>query len=82
VAVDREGHLLITDSDNHLIRRWDRQRRAVYNVAGNGTAGYAGDGGPAAESALSYPFGVTAGPHGEIYVADTFNHRIRMIAGL
>jgi sugar lactone lactonase YvrE len=79
IALDEEGNLLITDSDSHLIRRWDRQRKIVTRVAGIGAAGFAGDGGAAAESGLNFPFGVAIGPRGQVYIADTFNHRIRMI---
>lgn len=79
IAVEPDGNILITDSDSHLIRRWDRRRTIVTLVAGNGAAGFAGDGGPARESSLNYPFGVALGPEGTIFIADTFNHRIRMI---
>lgn len=80
IALDREGHLLITDSDSHLIRRWDREKKIITRLAGNGTADFKGDGGPCRDSALSYPFGVAVDAGGNIYIADTFNHRIRMIA--
>jgi len=79
IALDRDGHLLITDSDSHLIRRWDRRKKIVTLVAGNGRAGYGGDGGVPQESSLNYPFGVAVAPQGHIYIADTFNHRVRVI---
>lgn len=79
IALDGDGHILITDSDSHLIRRWDRRRKIVTRVAGNGVAGFAGDGGAASESGLNFPFGVVVGPRGDLYIADTFNHRIRII---
>ncbi|MBI4401297.1 MAG: hypothetical protein HY581_06680 [Nitrospirae bacterium] len=79
IAVDRLGHILITDSDNHLIRRWDRTKKIITLVAGNGVARFGGDGGPPHESSLNYPFGVAVDEQGNIYLADTFNHRIRMI---
>lgn len=81
IALDEEGNLLITDSDSHLIRRWDRRRKIVTRVAGNGGAGFGGDGGAAADCGLNFPFGVAIGPRGLVYIADTFNHRIRMIQG-
>ena len=80
IALDAEGHLLITDSDSHLIRRWHRQKKIITRVAGNGVAGYGGDGGVALDSTLNYPFGVAVDDDGNIYIADTFNHRIRVIA--
>ncbi|MBM4123394.1 MAG: hypothetical protein FJ246_00330 [Nitrospira sp.] len=80
IAIDPEGHILLTDSDSHLIRRWDRRKKIVTLVAGNGVAGFCGDGGPARESGLNYPFGVAVDRQGTMFIADTFNHRIRMVA--
>lgn len=80
IALDREGHILVTDSDSHLIRRWDRRKKIIMLVAGNGLARFHGDGGPPQESSLNYPFGVAVDETGNIYIADTFNHRIRVIA--
>ncbi len=80
IAVEPAGHVLLTDSDSHLIRRWDCRKRIITVVAGNGLAWFAGDGGPPGESSLNYPFGVAVDPAGNIYIADTFNHRIRLIA--
>ena len=79
IAVDREGNLLITDSDNHLVRRWERASGRIDRVAGIGEANGTGDGGPALEASLSYPFGISVDRSGQILVADTFNHRIRQI---
>jgi len=80
IALDREGNLLITDSDSHLIRKWDRTRKIVTRVAGNGLARFGGDGGPPEDCSLNYPFGVAVDEEGNLYIADTFNHRIRLIA--
>lgn len=80
IALDREGNLFLTDSDSHLIRRWDRDTRVVTRVAGIGAASYSGDGGPALEASLCYPFGIVADRAGALFVADTFNHRIRLLS--
>jgi DNA-binding beta-propeller fold protein YncE len=80
IALERSGHLLITDSDSHLIRRWDCGKRIITRLAGSGAPEYKGDGGPCQGSALNYPFGVAVDAAGNIYIADTFNHRVRMIA--
>jgi DNA-binding beta-propeller fold protein YncE len=80
IACTPDDDLLITDSDNHLIRLWHRRKGIITCLAGNGTAGYGGDGGPAKDGGLNYPFGVAVDRSGNIYVADTFNHRIRVIA--
>lgn len=79
IAVDRQGHIFITDSDNHLVRRWDREQKLITRVVGTGTAGFGGDGGPAEGASLSYPFGITIDRDGAILIADTFNHRIRLL---
>ncbi|MEC4888664.1 MAG: hypothetical protein RI101_01260 [Nitrospira sp.] len=80
IALDRDGHLFLTDSDSHLIRRWDRDTRVVTRVAGIGAASYSGDGGSALEASLCYPFGIVADREGVVFVADTFNHRIRILS--
>jgi DNA-binding beta-propeller fold protein YncE len=80
LAVDRQGNLYVTDSDNHLVRRWDRTTGLLERVAGIGTTGYGGDGGPASSAGLNYPFGIAVDGAGHLVIADTFNHRIREIA--
>lgn len=80
VAVDRQGNLYITDSDNHLVRRWDCTTGLLERVAGIGTTGYGGDGGAALSASLNYPFGIIVDGAGHLVIADTFNHRIREIA--
>ena len=79
VAVDSNGNLVITDSDNHLVRRWDRATGTMDRVAGIGQASGGGDGGAALEAGLCYPFGIVVDQSGHLFVADTFNHRIREI---
>jgi sugar lactone lactonase YvrE len=51
----------------------------ITTIAGNGTEGFAGDGGPAAQAALGLPRGVAVDPSGTIYIADSYNHRIRRV---
>lgn len=79
IAVDRAGNLWLTDSDNHLVRRWDRITGLIERVAGGGTTGAGGDGGFAVQAGLNYPFGIAVDGDGRILVADTFNHRIRAL---
>jgi sugar lactone lactonase YvrE len=79
ITLDEEGDLYITDSDNHLVRRWNRITGCIERIAGVGVAAYGGDGGAALEAGLSYPFGVVMDRAGHLLVADTFNHRIREI---
>jgi len=79
MAVDLEGNLFLTDSDNHLVRRWDRMAGRIDRVAGNGIANYGGDGEAPLEASLNYPFGIVMDQQNHLFVADTFNHRIREI---
>jgi len=80
IALDREGNLFLTDSDSHLIRRWDRTTGFLTRMAGTGSASSAGDGGAALEAGLCYPFGIVAAGERTLLIADTFNHRIRALS--
>lgn len=80
IVLDGAGNLFFTDSDNHLVRRWDRATGRLTRIAGVGVATYGGDEGAALEAGLSYPFGIVMARTGHLFVADTFNHRIREIA--
>jgi len=79
VVCDGQGRLYISDTLNHRIRRIDFNANTIETVAGNGTAGYGGDGGPAADASLNNPRDVEVGPDGRLYVADENNHRVRAI---
>lgn len=79
IVLDEQGNLFFTDSDNHLVRRWDRTTGRIERIAGVGVANYGGDEGAALEASLSYPFGIVMDRAGHLLVADTFNHRIRAI---
>jgi DNA-binding beta-propeller fold protein YncE len=79
LTIDRDGNLLIVDTENHVIRRVDLCTRTVVTVAGSGRQGGDGDGGPALAAALDRPHGAAAAA-GAIYIGDTNNHRIRRVA--
>jgi DNA-binding beta-propeller fold protein YncE len=80
LAIDREGNLLIVDTENHAIRRVDLRTRTVATIAGSGRQGGDGDGGPARAAALDRPHGAAVAADGSIYIGDTNNHRIRKVA--
>ena len=76
IAVGPDGSLYISHSNR--IRRVN-PAGIITTVAGNGTIGIGGDGGPAVDAQLNYPCGVDIAPDGVIYIADTDNHRIRRV---
>jgi len=80
LCVDRDGNLLIADTENHVIRRYNPESGKIVRVAGTGTKGSAGVGGPPDKAELSQPHGVFVGPQGEIYIADSSNNRILKIS--
>jgi len=79
ITVDSEGRVYLADTYNHRIRRIDFAANTVTTIAGNGTVGFSGDGGPATAAAFNLPRDLELGPDGRLYVADTDNHRIRVI---
>jgi sugar lactone lactonase YvrE len=76
IAVDAAGNLYIADQSNHRIRKVD-MNGLITTVAGNGLSGFSGDGGPATSAKLSYPLGIAIDGEGYLYIADTYNNRIR-----
>lgn len=78
VAVDSTGNLFIADSFNMRIRMVTTDG-IIHTIAGNGTYGLYGDGGPAIDAALRFPSSVTIGTGGKIYVTDNQNHRVALL---
>lgn len=78
LTFDDEGNLYIADSGNHRIRKVS-PTGTISTVAGTGTAGSTGDGGPATSARLRNPYDVAFGPDGSLYIADRGNHRIRRV---
>ncbi len=80
IALDRDGNLLIADSESHRIRKVAAATGMITTIAGNGLGGYSGDGGPAGSAQLRYPYSLTPDRDGNLYIADSGNNRIRKIA--
>lgn len=75
---DRWGNLFFADTHNNVIRRVD-SKGIITTVAGNGTQGFSGDGGPAKDASFYYCSDIAIDDSENIYVADWFNFRIRKI---
>lgn len=78
LAVDGDGNLFIADSNNNRIRKVS-PAGIITTVAGNGVAGFGGDGGPATSAQLRYPEGVAVDANGNLFIADAHNNRIRKV---
>lgn len=79
VAVDPINNVYFSDSLNHCVRKIS-SAGIITTVAGNGTEGFSGDGGKATEAQLSQPQGIALDRHGNLFIADYGNQRIRKIA--
>ncbi|MEZ5354755.1 MAG: hypothetical protein R2762_19140 [Bryobacteraceae bacterium] len=78
IAVDAAGNIYVSSPTLHRVYRVSPQNNATV-VAGAGTAGFAGDGGPATAAALNSPSGIALDREGNLYICDERNHRIRMV---
>src|SRR5438093_272147 len=78
LVVDGGGNLYIADWGNDRIRKVNTEG-IISTIAGNGTEGFDGDGGPATSASLNGPRGVAVDPAGNVYIADRGNSRIRKV---
>jgi sugar lactone lactonase YvrE len=79
IAIDSSSNLYLADTHNHRIRKIDALSGIITTVGGNGSASFSGDGAAAVRAALSLPQGISVDSSGNLYLADTENHRIRRI---
>jgi len=79
IAVDTSERIYIADPENHSVRRIDPVTGIIEKVAGSGNWGYSGDGGPATQATFKFPSGIALDTVGSLYVADTWNHRVRRV---
>ncbi|HEV3201474.1 MAG TPA: hypothetical protein VGZ73_26425 [Bryobacteraceae bacterium] len=79
VAVDSSGNLYIGEYSNNRVRKVSGG--TITTVVGNGTLGFAGDGGPAISASLNLPQGVAVDAAGNLYIADSGNNRVRKVSG-
>jgi hypothetical protein len=78
MALDSAGNLYFTLPEDNLVVRLSAGALTV--VAGNGIRGFSGDGGPATSASLNQPQGVAVDGGGNLYIADTNNHRVRRVS--
>ena len=74
---DTSGNLFLISREGHQLLRFDLRAGIIHLEAGTGRPGFSGDGGPARAATLNGPKGISVGPDGDVYLADTENHAIR-----
>ncbi|MDM8567761.1 beta-propeller fold lactonase family protein [Candidatus Halobeggiatoa sp. HSG11] len=79
ITLDSNGNIYFADTNNHVIRKLDKQGN-VTTIAGNNVQGSSGDNGPAIQAQLNTPTAIAIDYIGNLYIADTNNHRIRKVA--
>jgi sugar lactone lactonase YvrE len=80
LAVDPAGNVYISDLQNSYVREVDAVTGIISTVAGTGSPGYSGDGGPAINAELQNPLGLAIDGAGHLYIADYHNNRIRAVS--
>ncbi len=79
IRCDHRGNIFVVDCENHAIRKIDARTNVVTTIAG-GRKGSGGDDGPAAQAGMDRPHGCVIDREGNMYIADTNNHRVRKVA--
>jgi streptogramin lyase len=79
IDFDARGNLWLVTREGNQVLKFDLKAGKISLMAGNGKKGFTGNGGPAKEATLSGPKGIAIAPNGNVYLADTESHSIRMI---
>ena len=79
LVLDNIGNIYFSDISNNRVRKIDAKTKIITTVAGNGNAGYSGDGGLAIYARLNQPSGLAIGTNGNLFISDTYNHCVREV---
>ncbi len=79
IDFDAQGNMWLALREGNAVFRLDLKARTIRHVAGTGKKGFTGNGGPAADATLSGPKGIALAKNGNVYLADTESHSVRMI---
>ena len=79
IDFDPEGNLWLALREGNAVYKLDLKTQTIHHVAGTGKQGFTGNGGPSLLATLSGPKGLSVGPDGRVYLADTESHSIRVI---
>ena len=77
IAIDSAGAIYIADTNDHRVVKWANNK--LTTIAGTGSKGFSGDGGPATKATLQNPYGVAVDASGSVYIVDSTNSRIRKV---
>jgi streptogramin lyase len=79
IAFDRDGNLWLATREGNQVFKLDLKAGVIRHLAGTGKSGFSGNGGPAREATLSGPKGIAIDQAGNVWLADTESHSVRMI---
>ena len=79
IRFDRAGNMYFAEMQNHVVRRVDAKSKIISTVAGTGSPGFSGDGGPAVKAQLRQPHSIAFDAEGRLLICDIGNHRIRRV---
>ncbi len=84
LSMDGSGNIYVADGFNHVVRKLTLTNGTytISTVAGTGTAGYSGDGGPAKAATMNTVWGVAIDSYGNIFISDAVNNVIRLVSGI
>lgn len=79
IDFDTDGNLWLALREGNQLFKLDIKAGTIHHVAGTGKSGFTGNGGPAKQATLAGPKGVSIGPDGKVYLADTESHSVRVV---